>query len=202
MNSKKAKMLRKYFCLILALGMCIFFAPASASHDYAGEQSHSKLYTDLISGKTTSRTGTVARNADGSYTAKGQVVGPKGNAATVDKTMTKNDDGSRSMQKTVTTSSGKPMEMDKTMTKNDDGSRSMQKTVTTPSGKTMEIDKTLQKTDTGVVNKTKTVTNQDGKTWTKDVEMSKDENSITKNVTKTNPEGETKSYTSSATVDK
>jgi hypothetical protein len=172
--------LRKLFQVFLIIGLVVFVASSSwawtrsTSGTTTGKRgtgsfvknktwdkttksgSYSSSKT-LPNGKTVSKSGTVTKNADGSYLKHGTITGPDGKVATIDKTITKNADGTRTVHGTVAG----------------------------PDGKTTTIDKTIQKTDTGRVS-TGSYTTSDGKTGTFErtaVNTKNADGSITQNVT-------------------
>jgi cytoskeletal protein RodZ len=134
--------LRKLLVMLVVIG----FAASVASPSWAWTRSTSGTYTgkhgngsfrknktwdkdtktgsysstkNLPNGKTISKSGTVTKNADGSYTKAGTVTGPDGKVSTVNKTITKNADGSRTVNGTVTGPDGKITTVNKTVQKTD-----------------------------------------------------------------------------------
>jgi len=162
----------------------------------SGAYSSTKTRAD---GKAVSRQGTVSKNEDGSFSQQGTITGPKGKTTDVSRSTTKNEDGSRGVQTTYTGQDGKTATVDKTIT-HQDGTRSVSGSYETSTGKTGTFTGQKVKSDGNIVSD-RSIINQDGKIWSQHAEVDKDGNVITRDVTNTNPEGESKSFTQSVTVD-
>ena len=82
-----------------------------------GSYSSSSTYAN---GKTSSNTGTIKRNEDGSFTLEGDFSRIRGKTGSVEKNIIKNDDGSWSADATYT-SSNKTLTVNKVIEKDDKG---------------------------------------------------------------------------------
>lgn len=150
-------------------------------------------------GKTTSRNGSVVRNTDGTYTQDGTITGPKGNTATVNRDISKNDDGSRSISAVYTNQNGKTLTVDKDIQKTEEG-RKATGAYQTNTGKSGSFESNSV-TAGNVTTTNRSLTNQDQRTWKRDIETTKAEGSVTQDITTTNPDGKTDTYTRSVTLD-
>jgi hypothetical protein len=150
-------------------------------------------------GKTTSSTGSMTRNEDGSYSQKGTIIGPKGNATDVQRDMKKNEDGSRSVHSVYTKPNDETVTVDKTIKKTETV-REATGNYSSSTGKSGTFQSTSAVSD-GKRTTNQSLTNQDGKTWQRRIETAKEGDTINRSVTTTNPEGETKTFTQSVTLD-
>ena len=150
-------------------------------------------------GKTASKAGTVTRNEDGSYTQKGTITGPKGNVTDVDRDMKKNEDGSRSVHSVYTKPNDETVTVDKTIKKTDTG-RDATGNYSSSTGKSGTFQSSSNVSE-GKRTTSQSLTNQDGKTWKRNIDTAKEGETINRTVTTTNPEGETKTFTQSVTLD-
>ena len=124
-----------------------------------------------FNGATTSRQGTLTKNADGSVSSQGTVTGPKGQASTYAGTTVKTGTGS-----------------------------STTGTITGPNGRTSSYDTEVSKTAPGQVSRVSTVTGANGKTAEKDVTtLVHSDGTGTRVINTTKPDGTTASRTETFT---
>ncbi len=134
------------------------------------------------------KTGTYSSRATG---AGGRTVSSEG-------TFSRNEDGSLSQQGAVTGSKGKTADVSRTVSKNEDGSRDVQAVYTDESGKSSTVSSTVSHQN-GEIVADRTLTGQDGNTWTQHSEVAKEGDTVSREVTNSNPEGEAHSYNQSFT---
>lgn len=149
--------------------------------------------------KTASWGGTVKKNDDGSFTQNGTITGPKGKTTTVERDYTKNEDGSRSVNTVYTGEEGKTLTVDKDITYQD-GARQVTGDYATSTGKsgTFSGKSTIED---GKILTQRSLTDQNGRVWGQDVVIDKDGNTVTRQVTNTDPWGESKTFDQSVTVE-
>lgn len=156
--------------------------------------------TTLPDGRTLSRESTITKTGEGAYAVEGTRTGPKGNTTTVDRTVTKQEDGSYAVQSTYTGEGGKTLTTDKTVQKTESG-RSVTGTYATGAGASGSFEREITHGD-GARTSEGTLTSSDGKTWKRDITTSHaDSGMLTRTVTTTNPEGETRTRTGIVTSD-
>ncbi len=165
---------------------------SSGTGSYSGSL---KTATD----KTATWGGTVKKNDDGSFSQNGTITGPKGKTTTVDRDFTKNDDGSRSVDTVYTGQDGKTLTIDKDIT-HGDGARNVTGDYSTSTGKSGTFTGTSTVEDGKIVTD-RSLTDQDGRTWGQNVVLDRDGNTVTRQVTNTNPWGIGKTFNQSVTVD-
>lgn len=149
--------------------------------------------------KTVSREGTVRENEDGSFSQQGTITGPKGKTTDVSRSVNKNEDDSHSVQTTYTGQDWKTATVDKTII-HQDGARSVAGSYQTNAGKSGTFTGQTVKDDGKIVSD-RSLINQNGQTSNQHAEVAKDGNTIIRDVTNTNPEGEITSFTQSVTID-
>lgn len=120
----------------------------------------------LANGKTESREGTLAKNADGSIASQGTITGPNGKTSTYAATTEKTDAGS-STTGTITGPNGKTANYETAVTKNAPGDITRETTVTGPNGKTSERVVATKTNGDGTGTRTVEVTKPDGTTETR-----------------------------------
>jgi hypothetical protein len=150
-------------------------------------------------GKTTSRAGTVTRNEDGSLTQKVTVTGAQGKVTDLQRDMKKNEDGSRSVHSVYTKPNDETVTVDKTIKKTDTG-RDVTGNYSSSTGKSGTFQSSSNVSE-GKRTTSQSLTNQDGKTWKRNIDTAKEGDTINRTVTTTNPEGETKTFTQSVTLE-
>ena len=155
--------------------------------------------TTTAGGKKFLREGKVTKTGDGTYTQQGTITGPKGKTSTVDRTSTKNDDGSRTVDTTYTGPEGNTLNAEKKITYQD-GVRNVEGSYSSSTGKSGTFG-SKSKIEDGKIITERSLTNQDGKTWSQEVELDRDGNTITRDVTNTNPWGGSQSFNQSITVE-
>lgn len=155
--------------------------------------------TTLGNGRTLSRQGTVTRNGQGSYTVDGTRTGPNGKVTNVKKTLARNADGSTAVHSAYTGPQGKTKNIDSTIQRTAQG-RAVSGTYATSGGKSGTFDSKVTRTENGLV-KEQSLTNQDGRNWHRNIIRTRQGNTITRQAEVTNALGQTRSHTSSATVD-
>lgn len=149
--------------------------------------------------KTASWGGTVKKNDDGSFTQNGTITGPKGKTTTVDRDYTKNDEGGRSVNSVYTSQDGKTLTVDKDITY-EDGARNVTGDYSTSTGKSGTFTGKSVYEDGKIVTD-RALTDQDGRVWGQNVVLDKNGNTVTREVTNTNPWGKSKTFEESVTVD-
>lgn len=164
-----------------------------------GTGSYSSSTTNTA-GKTINRSGTVTKNEDGSFTKQGTITGTNGNTTNVESAITQNEDGSSSITKTYTGQDGNTFDINKTIQKTDTG-RTVSGDYTSSTGKSGAFESSKTVSD-GTMTKEQTLTNQDQETWQRNIERIQGDGTVTRNVTTVNPEGETNSFSQTATFDK
>jgi hypothetical protein len=117
-------------------------------------------------GATTSRQGTLVRNADGSVTGQGTLTGPKGQVSTYAETTTKTAAGC-STTGTITRANGQTATIDKEVTKTGPGQVSSETTITGANGKTLEKVVATKVNPDGTGTRVVEVTKPDGTTETR-----------------------------------
>ena len=155
--------------------------------------------TTLGNGRTFTRQGTVTRNGQGLYTVDGTRTGPNGKVTNVKKTLTRNADGSASVHSVYTGPQGKTKNIDSTIQRTAQG-RAVSGTYATSGGKSGTFDSKVTRTENGLV-KEQSLTNQDGGNWHRNIIRTRQGDTVTRQAEVTNPLGQTRSHTSSATVD-
>jgi hypothetical protein len=155
--------------------------------------------TNRANGRTSSRQGTVTKTGDGSCTLDGTRTTAKGKVIDVEKTFTKNPDGSRSLHSVYTGPEGQTRTVDSSLQKTDTG-RSVTGTYSSSGGKSGSFESNLTHTESGVV-KDQSRTHQDGETWQRNIHRNREGNTINRDVTVTDPQGATRSYTQSVELD-
>jgi hypothetical protein len=163
----------------------------------SGTGSYSSTAT-RADGKTTSRQGTVTKTGPGAYTVDGTRTGANGKVMEVDKSITRNPDGSRAVHSVTTGPEGETRTVDSTVRKTEQG-RSVTGTYSASGGKSGAFESNVNRTDNGVV-KQQSVTNQDGQTWQRGIKRTREGGTVGREVTVTNPQGGTRTYNESVTV--
>lgn len=155
--------------------------------------------TTTAGGKKFSREGTVTKTGQGAYTQQGTITGPNGKTGTVERNSVRNEDGSRSVDTTYTGPGGNTLDSQKKITY-EDGERNVEGRYSSSTGKSGTFG-SKSKIEDGKLITERSLTNQDGKTWRQDVEIDRDGNTITRDVTNTNPWGESRSFNQSVTIE-
>jgi hypothetical protein len=122
--------------------------------------------TTLPDGKTSSRTGTIAKTGDNTYESKGTVTTPNGKVATYDAVTTKTATG-RTTQDTITGPNGKQTTVNSTVTKEGKGEVERATTITGPNGKTEQKNVETKVNPDGSGTRTVQITKPDGTTETR-----------------------------------
>ena len=117
-------------------------------------------------GKTTSRTGTIAKTGDNTFHNEGILTGANGKQATYDTTTTKTDSG-RSTTGTVTGPQGNQRTLNSEVSKLGNGETSRDTTLTGANGKTFEREVDTKINPDGTGTRTVEVTKADGSTETR-----------------------------------
>lgn len=154
--------------------------------------------TTRADGKTSSRQGTVTKTGPDAYTVEGTRTGANGKVVEIDKNITRNPDGSRTVHSVTTGPEGGTRTSDSTVRKTEQG-RSVTGTYATSGGKSGAFESHVTRTDNGVV-KQQSVTNQDGQSLQRGIHRTREGGTIGREVTVTNPQGGTRTYTESVTV--
>jgi hypothetical protein len=140
-------------------------------------------------GKTVSRSGDIAKTENGGFSKTGQVTTSKGQEINVQKDIVKNEDGTYSKEAIYTGTDGKTLSVDKNIVKTDQG-EVVTGAYSSSTGKSGSLQSDVSVTD-GVITKNKTLTNQDQKTWVSSTSATKEGSVAVREITVTNPEGET-----------
>lgn len=127
----------------------------------------------------------------GTYSSRATGVG--GRTVSSEGTFSRNEDGSLSQQGTVTGNKGKTADVSRTVTQNEDGSRDVEAVYTGESGKTATLSSTVSHQDAEIISD-RSLTGQDGNTWNQHSELGKEGDTVSREVTNINPQGEANTY--------
>lgn len=150
-------------------------------------------------GAMTSRSGVIRQNEDGSFSQQGTITGPKGRTTQVDREIVKQEDGSRSHQTTYTGPNDQTLTIDKNVSRTDQG-RQTTGSYSSSTGRSGTFQSVSTRSG-GKITTHRSLTNQDQRTWQRHIETDRTGNTVTRNVTTTNPEGVEKTFQQSVTFD-
>ena len=166
------------------------------------KENHQGTYTSTTTGangRTVSSEGSLKRNGDGTMSQEGTITGAFGRKVNVERDRIKNEDGSTSVQSVFTGQKGKTFTTEKHIV-NQDGTREVVGQYKTSAGKTGTFGSQSTVND-GKINTQRSLTNQRGKTWKQNIKLRKENNTLIRDVTNTNPNNESKNFTESINVD-
>jgi hypothetical protein len=172
---------------------------SQGSWDKAGGTGTYVSSTNTAIGKTTSRSGKVAKQGSNSLIVDGNRTTSRGKTIGVDKTFTKTGAGTASVQSTYAGPQGNTLGVQKTVERTDDG-RTVSGTYASSTGKSGTFGSYLDRSQ-ATKQKDQHVTNQDGLTGKRAIATTKNGATTTRETTVTDPLGREHKYTETVTVD-
>ena len=166
------------------------------------KENHKGTYTSTTTGAgggTVTREGELRRSDDGKIIQEGTITGPGGRQVNVERNVVKNADGTTSVQSVFTGQGGKTLTAEKRII-NENGTRHVAGQYKTSGGAngTFGSQSTVE---SGQINTQRSLTNQNGRSWKQNIKLRKEDNAVIRDVTNTNPNNESTSFTESIVVD-